>query len=216
MGRIPRWLVVAVLLWPALAAAEATLARPWTEQPWAVGVRGGYTTIPNFLLGALFTRYVPVNGFFLEGVAARRIRGFTLYASLTGTRAQADKGVWQRGPTKTPNDVTLDIAFLSADALFDWEWRLHRRFALHLGAGVGLGFLFGTISSQECTNLAGACIIAPNTPTRDRKAEDGWPIYPVLHLVAGARIDLAAGWSMRVDFDFRNAFGVALGVFYEL
>jgi hypothetical protein len=208
-----------VLLTAALEAfAETTpaLAASAPERPWAVGLRGGYTGIPNFVLGGLFDRYQPVSGYYLEAVAARRIRSFTLYASVTATRAGADTGVWQRGPTKIPNEVAINVTFLSADALFDWEIPLHPRFAFHFGAGVGLGALFGTITSKECANLAGSCIITPTTPTRDRVAEDAWPLYPVLHLVAGARVNLVERLSLRVDFDFRNAFGFGLGVFWEI
>lgn len=195
---------------------SAAPADRFPERDWAVGLRSGYTTIPNAVLGAIFARYKPINGWFLEGVAVRKWRGFRIYASMTGTRAQADTGVWQRGPTKTPNEVSIDVGFFSMDAVFDWEVRLHKRFAFHFGAGLGIGFLFGTISSKECANLAGACIYLPNAPTRDRKAEDGWPLYPVLHLVAGTRIDLIDRLSLRVDFDFRNAFGFGLGLFWEI
>ena len=204
---------------PALAAADPQpdlAARFEAEHPWSVGLRSGYTTIPNMILGGLYTRYMPVNGWFLEGVGARKIGGFTLYTSLAVTRAQADTGIWQRDQFKTPNEVSLDIAFLSAEALFDWEVPLHKVFGFHFGAGVGLGFLFGTISSKECQNLAGACIYTPSSPTRDRKAEDGWPIYPVLHLVAGVRFHVVEKLFINVDFDFRNAFGFGIGVFYTL
>jgi hypothetical protein len=194
--------------------AGSSVAAP-RERLWAAGVRGGYTTVPNFVLGAFFSRYMPVNGYFLEGVAVRKLKSLRIHASLTATRGSADSGVWQRGPTKTPNEVFVNVTFLSADALFDWEVPLHRRFAFHFGAGVGLGVLFGTISSYECQNLAGACVYPQGQAPRDRKAE-GWPLYPVLHLVAGARVNLTQELSLRADFDFRNAFGVALGLFYEI
>jgi hypothetical protein len=207
-------------VWPALTHAETTESAPplAAAHLWAVGVRSGYTTIPNFILGAIFNRYKPVNGFFVEGVGARRIKGFTLYMSLSVTHAMAEKGIWQRSEAKTPNDVEIGATFVAADAVFDWEVSLHRRLALHFGAGLGLGALFGTIKSQECqiAYLAGVPICNPTAPPRDRIAESAWPIFPVLHLVAGARVNVAERFSLRVDFDFRNAFGVALGVFYEL
>src|SRR5207237_485249 len=45
---------------PALAAADPQpdlAARFEAEHPWSVGLRSGYTTIPNMILGALYTRY---------------------------------------------------------------------------------------------------------------------------------------------------------------
>jgi hypothetical protein len=216
MRALARFLVLGGCLLLSVHAQAESIKTDLPEHPWGVGFRGGYTTIPNFILGGFFDKYVPVNGYFLEGVASRKFGSFTLYASLTATRATADKGIWQRGPTKTPSEVVIDLSFVSADAVFDWELRLHKRFAFHFGAGLGMGFLFGTLSSQDCNFIGGACVFIQGQPPKDQKAESGWPIYPVLHLVAGARIDLAEQWSLRVDFDFRNAFGVALGVFYEI
>lgn len=203
-------------------SADSPFPAPVAEpNPWSVGLRTGYTTIPNAILGALLTQYMPVNGWFIEGVAGRRMKGFTLYLSLSGTLVGSDRGIWQRGPTKTPNDVSLSLGLLAADALFDWEVRLHKRFAFHFGAGLGIGILFGTINSIECTNATAIginqCSLPGTTPpVRDRKAEDSWPVYPILHLVAGAHIDLIDKLALRIDFDFRNAFGLGIGLFYQL
>lgn len=205
---------------PTPSPTPSAAAGPRREAAWGIGLRSGYTTIPNFILGSLFDKYKPVNGWFIEAVASRRIKGLTLLLSMTGTFASADKGVWQRGPTKTPNDVAIDLGLWSADAVFDYEVRLHSRFALHFGAGIGLGALFGTISSTECAFVmignVQTCRTDPNQPPRDRKAEDSWPLYPILHVVAGARVDLWDRLSLRIDFDFRNAFGLGVGLFWEL
>jgi hypothetical protein len=214
------WLAMIGAVWPPLLRAETPESAPPlpAAPPWVVGVRSGYTTLPNFVLGALFERYKPVNGLFVEGVGAHRFKGFTLYWSLSVTHAMAEKGIWQRSSAKTPNEVEIGATFVAADAVFDWEVSLHRRLALHFGAGLGLGALFGTIQSQECqiANLAGVPVCNPIAPPRDRISESAWPLFPVLHLVAGARVNVSDRWSLRVDFDFRNAFGVALGVFYAL
>ena len=203
-----------------LPTAAAPVVDASSKSVWGLGLRSGYTTIPNFILGSLFERYKPINGWFIEAVASRRVKGLTLLLSMTGTFASADRGIWQRGPTKTPNDVSIDIGLWSADAVFDYEVRLHSRFALHFGAGIGLGALFGTISSHECAlGMLGnvtTCTFDQSQPSRDRKAEDSWPLYPILHVVAGMRIDLWDRLSMRVDFDFRNAFGLGVGFFWEL
>ena len=194
-------------------------ARPNTPvaNPWSIGIRSGYTTVPNAILGGFFDKYMPVNGYFFEAVVGRKIRGFTLYTGLTATRAQADRGIWQRNLNKLPDEISMDFTVLSVEALFDWEVRLHPRFAFHFGAGLGIGGLIGSISSQQCTqiNNTGSCAFIPGAPTKD-KASEGIPLYPILHLVAGTRIQLVDKLALTVDFDFRDAFGIAFGIFYAL
>lgn len=212
-------LILSLSLSRAAAQPAPVTAPPPPAHPWSVGLRSGYTTIPNFVLGGLFDLYKPVNGYFIEAVGGRKMKAFTLYTSLSVTRAGADTGAWWRGDPKIPNNVVIDVTFLGFEALFDWEVRFHRQFALHFGAGVGFGFLFGTIASQDCVldvTRTRCQQPAPGAPTRDRIAEDAWPIYPVLHLVAGAHIDLAYGLSVRIDFDFRNAFGFGIGLLYAI
>jgi len=191
-------------------------APPPEANPWSVGIRTGYTTIPNAILGAFFDSYMPVNGWFLEAVVGRKIKGFTLYTGLTFTRVQSDKGTWQRSAQKLPDQISMDFVIISAEALFDWEVRLHQRFAFHFGAGIGFGGLVGSISAVGCTKVNNTiCLPNENAPTKDKAAE-GFPIYPVLHLVAGTKINIIEKLALTIDFDFRNAFGIGFGLFYTL
>jgi len=199
-------------------SASPFASPPAAANPWSVGIRSGYATIPNGILGALYDHYMPVNGYFVEAVVGRKWKGLTIYTGLTVTHLGADHGIWQRSALKTPNGLDIDVTMLSAEALFDWEVRLHKRFAFHFGAGIGLGGLFGSVSSKDCTSvnfITGQCTTSPNEPTKDKLA-DGWPVYPVLHLTIGVHIDLIEKLALRVDFDFRNAFGFGLGLFYTL
>ncbi len=200
-------------------ASSPFQAPPPEANPWSVGIRSGYTTIPNAILGAFFDKYMPVNGWFLETVVGRKVKGFTVYTGLTVTRASSDPGTWQRSAAKLPEQSSIDFAVFSAEALFDWEVRLHPRFAFHFGAGIGIGGAIGSISSQGCSFVVvnGALRCQPNDSSAIRdKLNEGWPIYPILHLVAGTKINIIEKLALTIDFDFRNAFGIGFGIFYAI
>lgn len=177
-----------------------------------MGVRGGYTLIPDFIMSAIMSKFQSTSGGYVDVFGTRQWRSVALHFGTSFTRFGAPTGIWQRNPQKIPNLVVVSANFLAFEAMADWEIRAHRKVAFHGGIGAGIGFAFGTIESDEVDN-AGRVI--PGTH-RNRLQEDGWPIYPVLRWVLGWRFDLADHAVLRLDFDFRNTFGFALGFTYEI
>lgn len=130
-----------------------------------------------------------------------------------------DAGNWLTATEDPANATYADggLHLLSIDVNYRRQTAFTSGFRAFLGAGLGVGVLLGDIRLAEvlptCTEPVAECAHWPRSS--DRNADLPTRVIPIIHLNAGAEVDLG-GFLIRLQGGFRNALYLGLSVGAEL
>lgn len=203
--------------------------KPWPDVMHGLGVSFMYNLVPHFFLSAFteaaksksYGLYQPAFG--IHYVRRKKTMDMTVRV-MFGFYHLADGNWLGRGHDFTETDYTEfhDMNFLWADVTWTWHTRLAKRFYLAYGAGVGLGWVTGSVyttpsdSPGGCTkdNYGDARLCHPsgvvcdkdgcprdqlkNNPLRE-KEKSVPPVLPAISGLIGLRYDFFRHLSARLD-----------------
>ena len=93
-----------------------------------------------------------------------------------------------------------NLALIGFDVSFIWHTQIVPRVMLRYGAGIGLGFVLGSIQKVNC--VAGSVNPTTNTCTEDFTQTtnvDKPPVVPIVNLLAGVRFNVIEKLDRRGD-----------------
>lgn len=137
--------------------------------PHALAVRARWVTVPGWSLDAFLDAHTKLDGGWgvgLEYLYRGMGKHLDLVTSLDFSWLQADSGNFL-GKGNNPMDQTHYIVFdklssLSLDASLIGHWNLTSWMEIRVGAGLGIGFVFGNI--YQITNNSGCTLANANNP----------------------------------------------------
>jgi len=200
--------------------------KPWPEVMHGVGASFMYNIVPHFFLSA-FTEGAKNKSYGLYQPAfgihyVRRKKSMDMTVRVMFGFYHLEDGNWLgRGHDWSETDYTEfhNMNFLWADVTWTWHTRLAKRFYLAYGAGIGLGWVTGTVyttKSSGCTkdNYGDARVCHPpqliNQCTKDGCPRDALkdlhekeksvpPVLPAITGLIGLRYDFFRHLSGRLD-----------------
>lgn len=202
--------------------ADASLAASAETPRYGAGLRFRYIFVPKGFI-ELFTEEAPSGlgepGFAVDFV--RRKGDFELTLGLGYDRIRTDDGLWlEKGdqpPAEAPDFVRYDgLGWITAEALFMWNYALHDKFALRYGAGVGLGVIIGDALQTDttCTGSSTATCTPITAGGQVDDPADIFPVWPVISVRGGAQIRPTPELAINIDLGLRTVPFVGFGVSY--
>ena len=200
--------------------------QPWPKVMYGLGASGMFNIVPHFFLRAFleaakspsYGMYQPAFG--IHFVRRKGLMDMTVRV-MFGFYDLADGNYLGRGHDFDETDYTEfhDMNFLWADITWTWHTRLAKRFYLAYGAGIGIGWVTGSVyttPSEGCTrdNYGDARDCKPSGlicdkdgcdradlkthPLREKEGSVP-PVLPAINALIGLRYDFFRHLSMRFD-----------------
>lgn len=182
-----------------------------------VRVHGRWITMPGPFFELFFDHYQTLsNPSFGASYEWGDINSAMWSVELDWSSLVIDAGNWLESPKPASSATYAEPALhmLSVDAMYRRQFPISDRFRAMIGGGLGLGILLGQIRTSEvlptCESPLDAC---PHWPNATRKNADlPTRIVPVVHISLGLELDIAEGFSARLQGGFRNLVYLGLSV----
>jgi hypothetical protein len=211
---------------PGAGDPDAPGPKPWPKVMYGLGISGMYNLVPHFFLRAFleaakspdYGMYQPAFG--IHFVRRKGLMDMTIRV-MFGFYDLADGNYLGRGHGFDETDYTEfhDMNFLWADITWTWHTRLVHRLYLAYGAGIGIGWVTGSVyttPSENCSrdNYGDARDCKPQGLSCDkdgcdradlkahplREKEDSVPpVLPAINALIGLRYDFFRHLSARLD-----------------
>ena len=188
----------------------------------SVGVRGRYITLPDSLLDSWLLDHTSLDSYSvglevgIDGPAQSRIIFGIDYSDLGlpagNFRAERDL------PNKA-SFTEVDLHLVAFDVSFLWKLRFAENVGLMYGAGLGVGYTPGKITSVDvlptCQQPVSDCAHWREVTSREQEMPSR--VWPLLSLQAGFYWDIVPGLRLRAEAGFRGVIytGLALRSTFE-
>lgn len=183
-----------------------------------VTVHGRYITVPGFMFDVFFKDYgVLANESFGASYEWGDLDSAMWAIELDWSNLVIDAGNWLEHETPPAGATYAEpgLSMISIDAMYRRQIPFTDSFRGLVGGGLGLGILIGNVKTAEvlptCTEPIDQCPHWPNVTNEN--AELPTRVVPIVHVSLGLELDVGAGFALRLQGGFRDAFygGLTIG-----
>jgi len=191
-------------------------AAPEPEQPKegvSIGFRSRYITVPDALLDVYLQDHTSLHSYVvglevgIDGPSGSRIIFGLDYSDLrlpAGNFRQVDESPSEASYTD------VDLHLITLEALFIWKYAIVEQFGLTYGAGLGISYTMGDITSTDvlptCQEPVAKCNHWNSVTSRKQPMHSRF--WPMVTLLGGFYVDPYPGFRLRFEGGFR---GVVFG-----
>jgi len=187
-------------------------AAPEPEKPKegvSIGVRGRYITVPDSLLDVYLQDHTSLHSYVvglevgIDGPAGSRVIFGLDYSDL-----RLPGGNFRRvGETPSEASYTeVNLHLITLEALFVWKYSIVEQFGLTYGAGLGITYTVGDITSIDvlptCEDPVSKCNHWNSVTSRKQPMPSRF--WPMVTLLGGFYVDPYPGFRLRFEGVFRG------------